>query len=453
MTEPVGAESVSSLSNTSRPTSGQHSRKLRDSCTNCANSKVRCNKEKPVCGRCVRRRLSCEYEVSRRTGRTSRSANHLLTATSSMSTASPVPSTLQATSLSMSPDTQVVSAPFASNILPHGMPVTPSTVPPISFCAPDHSMIATSDLWGPLVSPTALNNDISSLMSLTADVSDMFASVTEPPRFDHCDVETLSAPGLSGSISATEHSLLPTPASSDSRSMGSWDNMFNPAACCLSTALSILANLFSTASTTCDYPQSQQQPCVSRTLESIISENRQIIDSINQILDCTCSSDPYIISIVSLAVFKVMGWYIAAARSRTPGLEDGMEGKTTSSIHPSEGECTSFIAHDLHPSALAESYYTPDRNWSRMAAQLVLGELHRVQRLVNVLASRLGSIQLRGTNRISGSNSARDAMEDSLVVAAHSSPLSNSTFSNLEDDLRKRLRAISAETIEMLRRA
>ncbi|KAL2179566.1 uncharacterized protein P884DRAFT_195178, partial [Thermothelomyces heterothallicus CBS 202.75] len=41
-------------------------RKLRDSCTDCASSKVRCGKEKPTCSRCARRGVACVYLVSRR---------------------------------------------------------------------------------------------------------------------------------------------------------------------------------------------------------------------------------------------------------------------------------------------------------------------------------------------------------------------------------------------------
>lgn len=52
------------------PVNIHNSRKLRDSCTDCANSKVKCSKEKPTCARCARREVTCTYTVSRRSGRT-----------------------------------------------------------------------------------------------------------------------------------------------------------------------------------------------------------------------------------------------------------------------------------------------------------------------------------------------------------------------------------------------
>jgi hypothetical protein len=44
-------------------------KKVRESCNNCAQSKVRCSKERPVCARCEDRGLFCRYSLSRRTGK------------------------------------------------------------------------------------------------------------------------------------------------------------------------------------------------------------------------------------------------------------------------------------------------------------------------------------------------------------------------------------------------
>ncbi|KAI0395834.1 hypothetical protein F5Y17DRAFT_422439 [Xylariaceae sp. FL0594] len=43
--------------------------KFKDSCTNCAGAKVRCSKEKPRCARCTERGLECLYGLSYRYGR------------------------------------------------------------------------------------------------------------------------------------------------------------------------------------------------------------------------------------------------------------------------------------------------------------------------------------------------------------------------------------------------
>ncbi|OJJ77421.1 hypothetical protein ASPBRDRAFT_25088 [Aspergillus brasiliensis CBS 101740] len=43
--------------------------KLRDSCNACSASKFKYNRDKPICARCAKRGLACEYLVTRRAGR------------------------------------------------------------------------------------------------------------------------------------------------------------------------------------------------------------------------------------------------------------------------------------------------------------------------------------------------------------------------------------------------
>ncbi|EMD00435.1 hypothetical protein BAUCODRAFT_168304 [Baudoinia panamericana UAMH 10762] len=52
-----------------RSTAKVNKRKLRESCTECSSSKVKCGKQKPDCSRCEQRSLQCVYEFSHRAGR------------------------------------------------------------------------------------------------------------------------------------------------------------------------------------------------------------------------------------------------------------------------------------------------------------------------------------------------------------------------------------------------
>jgi hypothetical protein len=52
------------------------SEKLRSTCNNCALSKVRCNKKKPVCQRCETHKLPCVYGPSQRRGKPLSTAQH-----------------------------------------------------------------------------------------------------------------------------------------------------------------------------------------------------------------------------------------------------------------------------------------------------------------------------------------------------------------------------------------
>ena len=92
-----------------------------------------------------------------------------------------------------------------------------------------------------------------------------------------------------------------------------------------------------------------------------------------------------------------------------------------------------------------------------MAAQMVLSELHRAQRLVNKLSARFKGHE---TGRAAGGlevaaavppNSATDSI-DMLCDGNGTWPLSATVFDQLEADLRRRLRTVSLVTVDMIRR-
>ncbi|AEO60335.1 hypothetical protein MYCTH_2309486 [Thermothelomyces thermophilus ATCC 42464] len=126
----------------------------------------------------------------------------------------------------------------------------------------------------------------------------------------------------------------------------------------------------------------------------------------------------------------------------------------------------------------------------RPPAQLVLGELHRAQRLVNALAARLKAVRVRATTTttttvptagtgagagmrtgsgIASSGDGGSALacegegggatggDENLDRGAGSAakrmpPLSGPTFGGLEEDLRRRMRVLWSETVDVLRR-
>ncbi|KAL4770829.1 aflatoxin regulatory protein-domain-containing protein [Aspergillus nidulans var. acristatus] len=462
MTEPFPSSSVCSLSSSRRLPNGQQPRKLRDSCIHCANSKVKCNKEKPICGRCVRRRLPCEYKVSRRTGRTSRSIAQLLgsgstgrtTETLTISPAIHPANTGGNATSSVLPSNPVTSGPSQTPLL------TPITPIPTSEPSPEHCIPQTPDVWRSFLSPSAFNpdvGDLSSLISMPPDVGNLFGSVMGSPLFDACDIDSIPAQAIGESVSVTEHPLLPTPALSDPKSEDTLETTSNHVKPCLISVLDVFRDVFADTPTPCKKADRQQGSSRALTIESMVSDNREAIDTLSAVMDCPCSHDAYILSIVSLAVLKVMGRYIAAARGQIPATEDTRGWGQEVSMHSDRPR--QFLPFDEQlpgsPGPVG-SYSIEGRNQNRMAAQLVLSELHRVQRLVNILASRLESLRLRpclSPASTFGSNSTDSIIENPLLAARRILPLSGSTFSRMEDDLRKRLRAVSSETIEILRRA
>lgn len=198
------------------------------------------------------------------------------------------------------------------------------------------------------------------------------------------------------------------------------------------------------AATGCAMPGNQQGgSCRAYTVESVISENKQVIESITKLIDCPCSQDEYVVAIASLVVFKVMGLYAAVA-SEGSQVDEFIDWNSNSGSDLTKS--SSLDVQDLHHPTTVGNNCMQDNEQGRMAAQLVLSELHRVSRLVNILSQRLGNIRLR--NKLpSGSRSS--LMGYGVGVPALSVP----TFELLEQDLRKRLKAVSSETIERLRRS
>lgn len=84
-----------------------------------------------------------------------------------------------------------------------------------------------------------------------------------------------------------------------------------------------------------------------------------------------------------------------------------------------------------------------------MAAQMVLSELHRAQRLVNNLSALFkGHVAAPQPN----SSTTADGMDMLCDVGKGTWPFSTSTFDQLEADLRSRLRTVSLVVVDMIRR-
>lgn len=171
------------------------------------------------------------------------------------------------------------------------------------------------------------------------------------------------------------------------------------------------------------------------SVKTVISKNEKAIETIRLIVRCSCSQDGYLLAIISLIVFKVLGWYAAAAEATT---------------------CR-YMSHSYHPfsekvllsedSAIVGNYHIGGENSARMAAQLVLSELHRVQSFINQLSMKL-KMQV---GKHGGGMDTSNGMDYENTVSEPTSPLSVVMLTQLELDLRKRLKALSSKIIEGLR--
>ncbi|KAK6069019.1 zinc finger transcription factor [Seiridium cupressi] len=447
-------------------------RKLRESCTQCASSKVKCNKAKPTCGRCMRRGMSCEYGISRRTGRNRAPSSISLSALPTPSR-SPQPLSRHGTSSSVGGYFQ--HARRASST--HSISIACGSRSPTPQCSPMNTPLITTPLHTP--QSVAPQQEQDYWASMGSDVDELLANLTTPdfPDVDPADLDpssllslphdpftdfdmSLSDPLEDGFLSSTtsidnstlcfddissssdtsfKDGCLSSASSTSSTSSNNNADIKPRGACCLMTVFNLMMQLFPNAATGCTMPGKQQDgSCSVRTIESVISENKQVIESITKLMDCPCSQDEYVVTIISLVVFKVMGWYAAVA-SESSQVDDLIDWNSSDSSNLTTS--SSLGEQVLHLPTTVGNYCVDGSEQSRMAAQLVLGELHRVTRLVNMLSQRLEDLRLRNKP----SNGAIGSIKFGPA-------LSVPTFEQLEQDLRKRLKAVSSETIELLRR-
>ncbi|KAL4917412.1 aflatoxin regulatory protein-domain-containing protein [Aspergillus aurantiobrunneus] len=460
------------------PGGTQSARKLRESCISCSRSKVKCDKEKPTCGRCVRRGLPCEYMVSRRTGRTrvigvERPSTTTATATTAATTTTTESSTATSaanppvTHPSLPQHTDIASTAACSEqalpaVTPHAPPIVTRPSPRSTQL---HSPSSETELWNAFLSPNASSStDLTSLLSLNTDIGQLFASLSPSQLDEPENMETDQHTHGLGELSVADpsSSLMLGLKGSDAIPPPGSDT--NAHACCLAICLDILMRLFPNARLACERPGNEDAPGKLCTIESVIEDNKQILETVHTVLECRCAEDEYVATLVSLIVFKVLGWYVAAARDRSsdPARDEEFNWGVgdSSGQHSRRPSVSSFEEQVLHLPTVVGSYCVDGHHQSRMAAQLVLSELYRVQRLVTLVGRRLEAIRQRSltVDSTSSSSSASSSVPDSggglpMLPGIPAAPLSFTTLVHLEEDLRKRLRAVSSETISILRRA
>jgi Aflatoxin regulatory protein/Fungal Zn(2)-Cys(6) binuclear cluster domain len=372
--------------------SGPTSSRLRDSCHNCALSKVKCPREKPSCSRCKTRGITCQYFVVKRPGRRRMSTSP------------------------NSPNKSNNNNNDNDNDDSHddGVPAT-GTDDTMHFITPPPSLS-----WTSMQPENALVADFSDALSAVGDVGispglpdfgselpsmDFFTTSFGLPVLD--DMAALMP---AESVPSTRQTSMPC---SDACSGG-----------CLTQALDLLKSISvdvsGPGSASTSWPQ------------ALLVENKLSTDAVHRMLACSCTEDGFLLTVLSMIMLKVLGRYSAAAgrdTARQPGCGYGTP--------PADGD-----------------------EQQRIAARMVLSELHRVQRLVNQLSPRLK--RRRDTGRPPGSLQGWGADRDiwgclTGILGDRDDPpvtlFSASTMDQMESDLRKSLSTLSLGIIHNLRQS
>ncbi|RFU27956.1 hypothetical protein B7463_g8384, partial [Scytalidium lignicola] len=423
--------------------------RLRDSCNGCASSKVKCSKEKPTCSRCAKRVTRCEYLVTKRPGRRHNSRASDGAADLAMTTITtndgPVSSALSVWPEAFPTVSCADHAPSPSYSVQQS---NPSTFPGLdsefdeffnspTFSPPDASNFELSD------APNTWSGGETTSSSKTSISGKSHSNPVPPEDIIYLFGERSRSPSLPSDAITGQ---LPN----TNEIHGNFAKDFETSHRCFPYALDTLNKLFAGDATACmmslGEPRSSGR-CPSR-VHTIISRNEHAIDEMSRILQCSCSANSFLLTIVALVVFKVLDWYTHAAKTATAGEDQTFNGNSYSSLpSPRQRSAESTVGSHRQQNG---------RDYNRQSAQLVLVELHRVQRFLSQLSPKLQACGHEPQSRRASTASSQPSManpqfsEDVLTMA--SLPFSSVVLEQLEPEVRKRIRSLSAEIIEFLRR-
>lgn len=426
--------------------------KLRSSCHTCATSKLKCSQDKPTCSRCAKRGLTCEYVAAKQGGRKPNgqsSSNNNRGHNVSKPAKNP-------NAHAYSPSQSNWFAPSSSN------PSTDSLRSPGNVHhSPRTNISGSSDMLQDLFSPmdqtqsstptdtgTGLDEFFNSPISFSTDLSDVnifgaadFFSTTIDSNSTSSESFSDAFPVFEDAVSellaqSIPSSTPPNPTFPTKEVHNYQEVRAAESPCsCLVQALGFMKQLFPLPSNACTTwaTQGLDKASAIPTIQAVITRNEATIEAVSTMLKCSCSQDGYLLSVMSLIIFKVLGWYAAVARK-------------TSSLHCAQA-CYSPFEPALHNPTIVGSYCLDGADSDRMAAQLVLTELHRVRRLVDQLSSKL-KVQAAVKKGSGGLETPESTDLDNEMAL----PLSAVMYDQLDSDLRNRLRALSCDMLDRLRR-
>ncbi|KAJ0120549.1 hypothetical protein J7T55_015278 [Diaporthe amygdali] len=266
---------------------------------------------------------------------------------------------------------------------------------------------------------------------------------------------------------------------------------------CLSTALALMKRLsLKPSAATCatfgqagdPKPSSALSSASCPTIEEVITKNQGAIESIGRMLNCSCARDGYLLALISLVLLKILAWYDASARASPDGRPPaGSEVFSSGSSLGASGtnstsSSSSIFAASPAPSAassdhnggvtasrssnmeqvrwapsVVSSYCLDGEDSGRMAAQLVLSELSRVQRLVSGLEETLRALLQAAHNNHSSSHGGAASEGGGLVGAVggldrdeSATPFPLLMLEGMVANIKKKLKAISIGIVKKL---
>lgn len=280
------------------------------------------------------------------------------------------------------------------------------------------------------------------------------------PTSDEADTPALFSSGPSSADSFSGSRLLPLDITGDTilDSDNDLDAAFPQCGC--SSWAAGLAKLFHTG-TSAGLSPSSAASTPTRRIQSAISRNKKATDRIEVILQCSFPHDTYLLVMLSMVLLRVMDNYGDAVRKNynydreinkyhgsadDTGLGRPWAPPTQWPGEGDKGRSACGLGSDGADSA-------------RCSVHLILGELHRPQRLVSQISGLIRAEEARSSGGHEASGSSRSWVSGTSKAGSMGggslsplSPFSDVLLRQLGVDLRRRLQKLSLEVRHALRR-
>ncbi|KAI0854388.1 hypothetical protein F5Y00DRAFT_267582 [Daldinia vernicosa] len=315
--------------------------KVRSSCDSCGSAKVKCDRSRPRCRRCVTLGIDCIYGISRKLGRAPR----------------------RGLSARADPGTTIRTSTQAQRLLPDTN--TESFINP-AFEEP-RRVHETS--------PSASNTDVPLSSTYNHDQLGGFhlfnpLDIEQWPHFDFSDV------------GAQIH------GAQDSRASHS----------CARESYEIFADLICPAPDL--HAPNANSDTVTARLDQVLHFNRKAIDRLSGLLECSCAKSGHRVMVHASIISRILIWYQQAAGwpSDTLHTADAISSSASSSSKPGEaaGACspnlrilprtTGFIVTDV-PATLGTFSIEDQKMQASIRNHLVLSELNKMSALIDLFSS------------------------------------------------------------------
>lgn len=380
---------------------------IRASCDNCANSKVRCSKGQPRCQRCIYQGTECKYSPSQKCRKRAfssarpnpprdRSGGKTPRFESVSSTALPTPDATRSEPVSF--PTPALEQPS------HRIPEEEFKIP---SSEPDHRDYTAASLFGTDVDSLLHWGELGVSPEEPPQSRPEMATLTDPPPLQPWMSQRRMDPYASlNDAELADFWTIPSkepvsPAQTTrprSRKDSTWESHR-----CFHLAIAAIQKLespFTSCSPPCadpTTPAALPAGC-SRSLDTVLKDNRSAIDSLFTILNCSCTAQTDLVLLIATISLRVLMWYQASLeRSSSTGgsgsstfnsAATALLSPSTATEPTSDFPSSSLVGWVSIPTINIGAYTLEAEHSARMVAQFILAELTKMKEVIDIFARK-----------------------------------------------------------------